>query len=61
MIQNINKKIKYYSCASRGRDHNLSGRWIQQLEINYTGFSNTITGVAKDNYILEIYIANNSI
>lgn len=51
----MNEKIKYYACASRGRDPNGRNEWIQQLEINFTGFSNTITGVTKDNYILEIH------
>ena len=50
----MNEEIKYYACASRGRDPTFNNKWIQQLEINFTGFSNTITGVAKDNYILEV-------
>jgi len=37
-----------YSCASRGRGIG----WKQQLEINYTGFANSISSVSKDSYIL---------
>ena len=55
-------KIKYYIVASRGRDpDNPSDRsagnpnLVQTPEINKTGFTNTITSVAKDNWILEIY------
>ena len=54
--------IKYYVIASRGRDpENPSDRsaknpnLIQVPEINKTGSTNTITSVAKDNWILEIY------
>lgn len=54
--------IKYYCCASRGRDpDNTNDRspgnpnLVQRLEINWTGFCNTITSVAKDAYVLEIY------
>ena len=35
--------------ASRGRGDG----WKQQLEINESGTSNTITGVLKDNYVME--------
>lgn len=35
--------------ASRGRGEG----WKQQLEINESGTSNTITGVLKDNYVME--------
>lgn len=37
-----------YSCASRGRGI----RWKQRLEVNYTGFANSITSVNKDSYVL---------
>lgn len=46
-------------CASRGRNpENLSdckydAQYEQRLEINYSGASNTITTVQKDNYVLE--------
>ena len=60
MCNNIN--IIYLCCATRGRDPgNPSDRTsgnpnlVQRLEINWTGFSNTITSVAKDAYVLEIY------
>lgn len=52
------KIIKYYVVASRGRDPNdakVDANYEQKPEINKTGFSNTITSVQKDNYILEIY------
>lgn len=45
-------------CASRGRNVvNLSDRTVgayveQQLEINFNGWTNTLTSVQKDNYIL---------
>ena len=55
------KKIKYYSCASRGRDpENPSDRSAgnpnleQRLEVNWSGYSNNITSVAKDAWVLEI-------
>lgn len=54
--------IKYYVVASRGRDpDNPSDRssgnpnLVQRLEINKSGFTNVITSVSKDNWILEIY------
>ena len=60
-----NKKkvdIKYYVVASRGRDpDNPSDRssgnpnLVQRLEINKSGFTNTITSVAKDNWVSEEY------
>lgn len=53
--------IKYYIAASRGRDpDNPSDRssgnpnLVQRLEINKSGITNTITSVAKDNWVLEI-------
>lgn len=56
------QEIKYFICASRGRDPDCpsdrsSGNpnLVQRLEINWTGYSNTITSVAKDNYVLELY------
>ena len=58
----IKENTKFYSAASRGRDpNNPSDRTSgnpnlqQRLEINWSGFCNTITSVAKDTYVLEIY------
>lgn len=55
-------KIRYHIVASRGRDpDNPSDRssgnpnLVQRLEINRTGYTNTITSVAKDNWLLEIH------
>lgn len=55
-------KIRYFIVASRGRDpSNPSDRSSgnpnleQRLEINRTGRTNTITSVAKDNWVLEIH------
>ena len=54
--------IECYCCRSIGRDpDNPSDRsagnpnLVQRLEIKELGFTNTITSVAKDNYILEVY------
>lgn len=62
MIIVKDERIKYYCCASRGRDpDNPSDRnsgnpnLVQRLEINWTGICNTITSVAKDAYVLEMY------
>lgn len=49
-------------CAMRGRNPDnpsdrkthSSGRFVQRLEIG-GGISNTLTSVAKDNYVIEIY------
>ena len=56
------ENIKCYIVASRGRDPNNPGdrsagnpNLVQRLEINTSGFTNTITSVAKDNWVLEIY------
>lgn len=38
--------------ASRGRWKD--NRWVQQYEINYDQTTNTLTGVQKDNLVLEI-------
>ena len=55
------QNIKYYACASRGRDPDCPSdrtpgnpNLVQRLEINWTGFANNITSVAKDCYVLEI-------
>jgi hypothetical protein len=54
-------RTKYYVAASRGRDpDNPSDRRAgihteQRLEINWNQMTNTITSVAKDNYVLEVY------
>ena len=62
MIKKENIKY-YYIIASRGRDpNNPSDRsagnpnLVQRLEINKTGFSNCITSVAKDNWLLEVVV-----
>ena len=39
--------------ASRGRWENE--RWTQKYECNTEGTTNTLTGVLKDNLVLEIY------
>lgn len=52
---------QYYIVASRGRNpENPSDRTKgihleQRLEVNWHGYSNTITSVQKDNWVLEIY------
>lgn len=52
--------------ASRGRNpENPSDRTAgipteQTLEINYTGCSNTLTSVQKDNYVVEPFIADDT-
>lgn len=57
----LENDIKYYIVASRGRDpDNPSNRTVgcptvQRLELNKSGCSNTITSVAKDNWVLEVY------
>ena len=54
----MNEEIKYYSCASRGRDLDtpiMGEVRSQNLEINWSGFSNSITTVSKDCYVLEIH------
>ena len=45
----------YYAIcvASRGR-YNEDGSTSQHLEPRYDGFTNTLTSVQKDNYIIEI-------
>lgn len=51
----------YYIVASRGRNPTKptsreSGLpTVQRLELNKWGGTNTITSVAKDNYVLEIW------
>lgn len=39
-------------CASRGR-YKENGEIEQRLEINYSGLSNTLTTVQKDNYLID--------
>ena len=55
------RNVEYYACASRGRDpENPSDRSSgnpnleQRLEINWNGWANTITSVAKDCWVLEV-------
>lgn len=61
MIVVEQENIKYYCCRSQGRDPNNPNdrstgnpNLVQRLEVNESGVSNTITSVAKDNYILVI-------
>ena len=54
---NDNISIDVYSCAFRGR-YPYGIKTVQILEINKTGFSNSITSVAKDSLILEIVLEN---
>lgn len=58
-VSNKDEKNKYYACASRGRNPdkencNNGGVRQQRLEINWSEYSNAITSVNKDCYILEI-------
>lgn len=58
-MANVIENSEPLICASRGRNpENPSDRTAgikleQRLEINYSGTSNTITTVQKDNYVLE--------
>ena len=45
--------MRYEIAASRGRW--IDNKWTQQYEINCERISNTLTGVFKDNLLLEIY------
>jgi hypothetical protein len=45
-------KKKYKIVASRGRWKD--DRWTQQYEVNDDHTTNTLTGVQKDNLVLEI-------
>ena len=55
------KLIKAFVVASRGRNpENPSDRTKgihleQRLEVNWGAYSNTITSVQKDNWLLEVY------
>ena len=56
------EEIRYYIVASRGRDPDdpsdrSSGNpnLEQRLEINWSSCTNTITSVAKDNWLLEMH------
>ena len=58
----MKKRVNSYIVASRGRDPENPGdrspgnpNLEQRLEINQSGRTNTITSVAKDNWVLEIY------
>lgn len=54
---------RVFIAASRGRDpnnpsdrkHPSNGTFRQRLEINWGGYSNTITSVGKDNNVICIY------
>ena len=58
-MANVIENSESLICASRGRNpENPSDRTAgihleQRLEINYSGTSNTLTTVQKDNYVLE--------
>ena len=45
--------MRYEIVASRGRW--IDNKWTQQYEFNCERISNTLTGVFKDNLLLEIY------
>ena len=54
--------MKYMIAASRGRNPDnpsergrSNGRYRQMLEFNRGGVSNTLTGVQKDNMVVELY------
>ena len=48
-ITGVMEEVEPKIAASRGRGEG----WKQQLEINESGMSNTITSVLKDNYVME--------
>lgn len=58
-MANVIENSEPLICASRGRnpenpsDRTAGIKFEQRLEINYSGTSNTITTVQKDNYVLE--------
>ena len=45
-------KSDYKIVAQRGRHQD--GEWVQKLEVNQNNISNTLTGVEKDNMVLNI-------
>ena len=54
--------MKFEIVASRGRNPDnpserakSNGNYRQRLEPNRGGVTNTLTGVLKDNYVLQIY------
>ena len=54
--------MKYVIVASRGRNPDnpsergrSNGRYQQRLEPNARGISNTLTGVQKNNLVMQIY------
>lgn len=58
--------MKYEIVASRGRNPDnpsergrSNGKYRQRLELNHNGVCNTLTGVLKDNYVLQIYEVRN--
>lgn len=60
LVKKNNKQV--FACASRGRDpDNPSDRssgnpnLVQRIEINWSGYANTISTISKDCYVLEIY------
>ena len=46
--------VEYMVVAERGRTGHAGGRFVQQPEVNKTGYANALTSVAKDGYVLEI-------
>ena len=58
-MANVIENSEPLICASRGRnpknpsDRTVGAHTEQRLEINYSGTSNTLTTVQKDNYVLE--------
>ena len=57
------KRIDVMICSTIGRDlveptnrkRKEKTVWVQQLEIGSADFSNSLTHVAKDNYVIEFY------
>ena len=54
--------MKFVIVASRGRNPDnpsergkSNGKYRQRIEPNWGGVTNTLTGVQKDNYVLEVY------
>ena len=58
--------MRYMIVASRGRNPDnpsergkSGGRYRQRLEVNQKDVVNTLTGVLKDNYVLQVYEIRN--
>lgn len=55
-VEKVQQDIEYECVAMRGRPvdgSDYSGEVEQRLELNLTGNANTLTGVQKDNLVLE--------